>query len=106
MDLLNVVDNLTPEMYERFKSAVETGRWPEGTVVDPEQRASAMHIVMAYQSRVLQSQENMTVGADGQIVAKSKRELKSQFVAEQVDYQEQKCVKPASGDDIARFSDL
>lgn len=90
MDLIQVVDNLTDEMYQRFKCAVETGRWPEGTQVDEQQRSSAMQIVMAYQSRILKSDQMMTVGKDGQIVSKSKKELKDQF----------------SSNNIARFSDL
>ncbi len=91
MDIIQVVDSLTEEMYQRFKCAVETGKWPEGTVVDQEQRETAMQIVLAYQARRLNSEDIMTVGADGQIVTKSKSALKEQF--------NQK-------DTIARFNDL
>jgi len=96
MDLINVVENLSEDMYCRLKSAVETGKWPEGTIVDEAQRESAMHIVMAYQSRVLKSDENMTIGPDGQIVNKSKKELKTQF---------SKSVGTTENN-IARFSNL
>ncbi|MBL4911003.1 MAG: DUF1315 family protein [Alteromonadaceae bacterium] len=101
MDIINLVNNLSPEMYLRLKSAVETGKWPEGTEVAQAQRESAMHIVMAYQSKILKSDDIMTVGADGQIVNKSKRELKTQFAsnsAEQTDVQ--------LDNEIARFSQL
>lgn len=91
MDILQVVENLTEDMYQRFKSAAETGRWPEGTEVDQAQRDMAMQIVMAYQSRVLKSKEMLTVGEDGEIVNKSKRELKAEF---------------SDPNNIARFSDL
>jgi len=96
MDLINLVENLSDDMYLRLKSAVETGKWPEGNMVDAEQRESAMQIVMAYQSRVLKSDEMMSVGADGLIVNKSKKELKSQFSKSNETTQH----------DIARFSNL
>lgn len=79
MDIIQVVDNLTPEMYQRFKSAAETGKWPEGVAVDAEQREVALQIVMAYQSRILKSDEIMTVGPDGEIVNKPKSVLKNQY---------------------------
>ncbi|NMP32378.1 YeaC family protein [Thalassotalea sp. M1531] len=91
MDILQVVDNLTEDMYLRFKSAAETGRWPEGTLVEQAQRDTAMQIVMAYQSRVLKSTEMLTVGEGGEIVNKTKRELKDSF---------------ESTNNIARFSKL
>ncbi|MFD2166776.1 YeaC family protein [Thalassotalea euphylliae] len=91
MDILSVVDNLNEDMYLRFKSAAETGKWPEGTEVDKPQREMAMQIVMAYQSRVLKSKDMLTVGEDGQIVNKTKRELKEEF---------------NDPNNIARFSDI
>ena len=90
MDLLQLVDNMTEEMYLRLKCAAETGKWPEGTVVDQAQKESALQIAMAYQSRHLNSDEMLTIGPDGNMVMKTKRELKQSF----------------SNDDIARFSDL
>ncbi|MGJ8692387.1 MAG: YeaC family protein [Thalassotalea sp.] len=113
MDIVQLVENLSDDMYERLKHAAETGRWPEGTVVDEAQKASALQIVMAYQSIRLKSDENMTVGPDGQIVNKTKRELKAQFsspspqepVAEQSQNVHQ---TPSSTPDkaIARFTNL
>ena len=79
MDLLQAVDNMSEEMYLKLKHAAETGKWPDGTVVDDGQRASALQLSMAYQSRHLDSTEMLTIGADGEIVNKTKRELKSEF---------------------------
>lgn len=95
MDLIQVVENLSPELYQRLKHAVETGKWPEGTTVDDAQLQSAMQIVMAYQAKILQSDEIMTVGKDGQIVQKSKQDLKKQFSN-----------STNSNNNIARFSNL
>jgi uncharacterized protein YeaC (DUF1315 family) len=96
MDIISLVDNMSEDMYLRLKCAAETGKWPEGTVVDKAQKTSALQIIMAYQSRNLNSDEILTVGADGQIVDKTKRELKTQFAN----------LKNTPDNNIARFSDL
>lgn len=91
MDLLALVDTMTHEMYLRLKCAAETGRWPEGQLVENSQRESALQITLAYQAKRLNNDEIMTVGSDGEIVTKSKTELKQQFSSPQT---------------IAKFSDL
>ncbi len=91
MDLLQLVDNMSEEMYLRLKCAAETGKWPEGTVVDQSQKESALQIIMAYQSRHLNSDEMMSIGPDGQMVVKTKRQLKDKFTDDK---------------NIARFSNL
>ncbi|WP_448211595.1 YeaC family protein [Colwellia sp. MEBiC06753] len=106
MDILQVVENLTEEMYLRFLSAVETGKWPEGTPVDQAQRDTAMQIVMAYQSKRLKSTEMLTIGENGEIVNKTKRELKAAFNVSENNVNEATAVEKASSQDIARFSDL
>lgn len=100
MDLLQAVDNMSQEMYLRLKHAAETGKWPDGTQVDAAQRESALQLSMAYQSRHLDSQEMLTIGADGEIVNKTKRELKSEFSGVKQDSQNK------NEQDIARFSKL
>lgn len=99
MDIIQVVENMSEDMYLRMKHAAETGKWPEGTPVDEAQRSSAMQIVMAYQAKILKSEEMLTVGKDGHIVNKTKRELKAEFVKEEN-------AKDKNSQDIARFSDL
>ncbi|WOH38425.1 DUF1315 family protein [Thalassotalea fonticola] len=100
MDLFEVVDNMSIEMYERLKHAAETGKWPEGTPVDQAQRDSAMQLSMAYQSRHLNSDDILTIGSDGGIVHKSKAELKKQFK------QAALAVNSDNNNDIARFKNL
>lgn len=102
MDIIQLVENLSFDMYERLKHAAETGKWPEGTPVDKPQRDTAIQIVMAYQAKNLNSDENMTIGSDGNIINKSKRELKAQFSqAKKADDNQNN-----STDSIARFSNL
>ncbi len=100
MDLIQVVDTMSEEMYLRLKSAAETGKWPEGTVVDKAQQESALQLIMAYQSRHLNADEMMTVGSDGHLVNKTKRQLKADFPSAKAAAAEK------SVNDIARFTQL
>ncbi|KGJ98355.1 YeaC family protein [Thalassotalea sp. ND16A] len=100
MNLYDVVDTMSMEMYERLKHAAETGKWPEGTPVDQAQRDSAMQLSMAYQARHLNSDDILTIGSDGEIVNKSKAELKRQFK------QFARENNNPQHEDIARFTDL
>jgi uncharacterized protein YeaC (DUF1315 family) len=96
MDIISLVDDMSEEMYLRLKCAAETGKWPEGTMVDKEQKSSALQITMAYQSRHLNSDEILSIGSDGLIVDKTKRQLKSEFSDR----------KNTPENNIARFSDI
>ena len=89
-------------MYLRLKCAAETGKWPEGTLVAKEQKESALQIIMAYQAKHLNSDDILSIGADGEIVTKTKSVLRNQF---------KEAAKPTSEQStdtstIARFSNL
>jgi len=103
MDLIQVVENMSSEMYQRLKHAAETGKWPEGTRVEQAQRDSALQLSMAYQSRHLNSDEMLSVGADGELVTKTKRQLITQFSQQDDDAQITPCDK---SNNIARFTDI
>ncbi|TDE23453.1 DUF1315 family protein [Vibrio owensii] len=85
MDAEQLLNAITPEVYERLVYAVETGRWPEGTPLSQEQRDSCMQAVMLYQSKHNTEAQHMTVAVGGEISFKSKRELKKQFSGEEQD---------------------
>jgi len=76
MNLASLLSAMSPDVYERLRSAVETGKWPDGTVLNEEQRAKCMQAVLLYQSKVQKSTEHMTVNEQGDIVHKSKRDFK------------------------------
>ncbi len=79
MDFNTLVQAMTPATYENLADAVATGRWADGNPMSETQRAHSLQLVMAYQARILKSEELFTIGADGQMVYKSKAELKKQF---------------------------
>jgi|TARA_B100000767_G_C19760879_1_gene535105 hypothetical protein len=103
MDLLNTIDAMSNDMYLRLKCAAETGKWPEGTVVDEAQRATALQLSMAYQARHLDNDQMLTIGSDGKLVEKNKRQLKAEFSNTNKDEAIKSCSKPNAAD-IAYFS--
>ena len=93
MNLDQMLASITPEVYENLKYAVETGKWQNGDKLTDKQREDSLQLVLAYQAKIEQSNEQFTIGADGQMVMKSKREIKAEKAAER-----------ASEKEIARFN--
>ncbi|WP_418113351.1 DUF1315 family protein [Vibrio scophthalmi] len=85
MDAEQLVNAITPDAYQRLLFAVETGKWPEGTVLSQQQRDSCMQAVMLYQAKHNEEAQHMTVAQGGEISFKSKMELKKQFQKQQSD---------------------
>jgi uncharacterized protein len=79
MNFTALVQAMSPDTYEKLAQAVATGRWADGNLMSESQRADSLQLVMAYQAQVLKSEELFTIGADGQMIQKSKAELKKQF---------------------------
>jgi uncharacterized protein YeaC (DUF1315 family) len=97
MNITQMANNLSPEIYENLKTAVETGKWTDGTELNEAQKQQTLQLVMVYQSQVLKSQQHFSVGSDGQIVNRDKNYLKNQF--------KQDAEQPIeAAPDIARFN--
>jgi uncharacterized protein YeaC (DUF1315 family) len=79
MSINELVKNLTPDVFDNLRTAVELGKWPDGKPLTDEQKQNTLKLVMAYQSKVLKSTEHFTVGADGQIVNRKKSDLQNQY---------------------------
>lgn len=48
-----LLDNLTPDMYQQLKQSVELGKWPTGGALTAEQRSLCMQAVIAYEQKHL-----------------------------------------------------
>ncbi len=59
MDYEELIDSLTPEVVERLKRGIETGRWPDGRPVTPEQRENSLQAVIAWEQRRLPEEERV-----------------------------------------------
>ncbi|NMH64048.1 YeaC family protein [Shewanella salipaludis] len=83
-DINQVIEQMPVEVYERLLSAVELGKWEDGSVLSQAQRESTLQVVMLYQARKLDQQEHFTINARGAINELSKSELKKQFRGETI----------------------
>ncbi|MDA8782482.1 YeaC family protein [Porticoccaceae bacterium] len=51
MDLRQLLDSITPEIYEGLKRGIELGKWPDGRPLSDEQKELCMQAVIAYDER-------------------------------------------------------
>lgn len=70
---------MTPDIYERLKYGAATGKWPDGTALSEAQKEQTVQLVMLYQAKIEKSNEQFTIGENGEMVQKSKSELKKEF---------------------------
>lgn len=79
MEINELVTSMTPEVYQRLATAVETGKWPDGVALTPEQKENSLQLVMLWQARHNTDAQHMTIDTNGQMVTKSKQQLKEEF---------------------------
>ena len=49
MNIKQLIDSITPDIYQRLKQAVEIGKWPDGSALTDEQKALSMQAVIVYE---------------------------------------------------------
>ncbi|QCR36029.1 YeaC family protein [Nissabacter sp. SGAir0207] len=79
MEIDDLIAAMTPEIYQRLVQAVELGKWPDGVPLTEAQKENSLQAVMLYQARHNQDAQHMTINTDGQLVMKSKQQLKQEF---------------------------
>ena len=79
MSVEQIIDNMTPDVYQRLMTAVELGKWPDGVALTAEQKENCLQLVMLWQARYNSDAQHMTIDTNGQMVMKSKQQLKEDF---------------------------
>ncbi len=51
MDLQQLLNSITPEIYKQLQKAIEIGKWSDGRLLTDEQRALCMQAIIAYDQR-------------------------------------------------------
>lgn len=77
--LRELVTAMDESAFLRLRSAVETGFWEDGIALSDDQRRYAMQATMLYQAWHGGGDDHLSIASDGQIIHKSKAELKTQF---------------------------
>lgn len=79
MQLDEMIAGMTPEVYQRLVTAVEIGKWADGVALTPEQKEHSLQLVLLWQARNNDNPQHMSVAKGGDIVMKSKKQLKEEF---------------------------
>ena len=59
MDYLQFIETMSPAVYSSLVRAVELSKWPDGKTLTQEQRANAMHAIIAWGERHLTEQDRV-----------------------------------------------
>lgn len=59
MDYLQLIETMSPEVYQRLVRAVELGKWPDGRMLTIPQREHAMQAIIAWGERHLPEVERV-----------------------------------------------
>lgn len=63
--------NLTPALYQAFKYAIETGKWPDGRLVSDKQKATLLEAIIVYEHQNLRAEQH-TGQMEAQCASQSK----------------------------------
>lgn len=58
MNVQQLLNNITPDIYKNLKRAIELGKWPDGNKISTEQRQLCMQAVIAYEHKHLAPEEH------------------------------------------------
>jgi len=79
MNIEEMINGMTPVVYQRLVTAVELGKWADGVALTAEQKENCLQLVMLWQARNNTDAQHMTIDTQGQMVMKSKQQLKEDF---------------------------
>ncbi|MCU6683895.1 YeaC family protein [Leclercia sp. H6W5] len=79
MNIEEMINGMTPDVYQRLVTAVELGKWADGVALTAEQKENCLQLVMLWQARNNTDAQHMTIDTQGQMVMKSKQQLKEDF---------------------------
>ena len=84
MQIEQLINAMSPAVYEILKQAVEIGKWPNGVVLTDQQRNKASQAMMLYQGAHLNQTHHMTVGKGGIMNNLRKSVLRTQFSNDEI----------------------
>ena len=59
MNYQELIDTMSPALYERLTRAVELGKWPDGTPLSREQRETTLRAIIAWGEQNLGERERV-----------------------------------------------
>lgn len=65
MNFEDLISNITPEIYQNLKRAIELGKWADGSVLSQEQKEDSLQAVIAYELENVTEDERLGYIAQG-----------------------------------------
>ena len=59
MNDIDLIKTITPDIYERFKKAIETGKWNDRTLLTEDQKAITLRAIILYEQIHLREHERV-----------------------------------------------
>jgi uncharacterized protein YeaC (DUF1315 family) len=56
---LEAIENITPEIYQNLKLAVEIGKWPDGRKLTQEQKELTLQALIAWETQNMPEEERI-----------------------------------------------
>tara|TARA_R110002167_G_scaffold18753_7_gene69885 strand:+ start:242 stop:502 length:261 start_codon:yes stop_codon:yes gene_type:complete len=60
MNFEDVAQQISPDIYQRFKEALELGKWPDGRILTKGQKEICLQAVIVYEAAQKVPEENKT----------------------------------------------
>jgi len=83
MQVEQLIQAMSPAVYQILKQAVEIGKWPNGDPLADDQKVQATQAMMLYQGTHLEQTDHYTIGKNGVFNNHSKSQLRRQFREEE-----------------------
>jgi len=83
--LEQLIENMTPEIYANLRSAVELGKWNDGSKLSDQQRELCMEAVILYEARNLPEAERVGAAFAQQCASQTEDEVQPISIKEQSD---------------------
>ena len=71
--LAELIDNISPTIYDSLKSAIELGKWPDGSRLSSEQVDKCMQAVILYEAERLPQQQRTGFGLQARCSKQQKK---------------------------------
>lgn len=69
---IEAIENITPEIYESLKTAVELGKWNDGRKLTPEQKETCLSAMIAWETKNLPEEQRTGYMSGQECASKSK----------------------------------
>ena len=71
--LAELIDNISPAIYDSLKSAIELGKWSDGSRLSSDQVDKCMQAVILYEAENLPQQQRTGFGLSGRCSKQQKK---------------------------------